>query len=92
VDHEWTKKWTLPQSGRSLNLGLARKFDPLFHEALECCFNSHRPVQLITGQTETECQFGRLSFFKIAAYRGSWRKLFSRGSTFVSIRPGLRWT
>jgi len=49
-----SKKWTLPQSGRSLNLGLARKFDPLFHEALECCFNSHRPVQLITGQIRTK--------------------------------------
>jgi hypothetical protein len=30
------------------------KFDPLFHEALECCFNSHRPVQLITGQIRTK--------------------------------------
>jgi len=41
--------------------------------------------------SETECQFGRLSFFKSAAYRGSWCKFFSRGSTFVSIRPLLRW-
>jgi hypothetical protein len=39
---------------KSLNLGLARKFDPLFHEALECGFNSHRPVQLITGQIRTK--------------------------------------
>src|SRR5580700_7329112 len=30
--------------------------------------------------SETECQFGRLSFFKSAANRGSLRKLFSRGS------------
>jgi hypothetical protein len=30
------------------------KFDPLFHEALECGFNSHRPVQFITGQIRTK--------------------------------------
>jgi hypothetical protein len=40
--------------------------------------------------SETECQFGRLSFFKSAANRGSLCKLFSRGSTFVAIRPGPR--
>ena len=37
-------------------------------------------------------QVGKLSFFNNAAYRGSLRKLFSRGSTFVWIRPALRWT
>jgi hypothetical protein len=42
--------------------------------------------------SETEFQFGRLSLFNNTAYRGSWCKLFRRGSTFVSIRPGLRWT
>src|SRR6266404_3237332 len=36
-------------------------------------------------------QFGRLSFFKNAAYRGSLCKLCSRGSTFVPIRPLSRW-
>jgi hypothetical protein len=36
-------------------------------------------------------QVGKLSFFNNAAYRGSWRKLLSRGSTFVWIRPALRW-
>jgi hypothetical protein len=30
------------------------KFDPPFLEALECCFNSHRPVQLITGKIRTK--------------------------------------
>jgi hypothetical protein len=39
-----------------------------------------------------ERQFGRLSFFTNAAYRGSWRKFFNRGSTLVRIRPELRWT
>lgn len=34
-------------------------------------------------------QVGRLSFFKSAGNRGSLRKLFSRGSTFVSIKPSL---
>jgi hypothetical protein len=37
------------------------------------------------------CQIGRLSFFKNAVYRGSPCKLFSRGSTFVPIRPLSRW-
>jgi hypothetical protein len=32
-------------------------------------------------------QVGKLSFFNSAAYRESWRKLVSRGSTFVTIRP-----
>jgi hypothetical protein len=41
--------------------------------------------------SEAECQFGRLSFFKNAAYRGSLCKLFSRGSTFVNIILGSRW-
>ena len=36
-------------------------------------------------------QVGKLSFFKNAANRGSLCKLFSSGSTFVSIRPALRW-
>src|ERR1700688_4419111 len=35
-------------------------------------------------------QVGRLSFFKNAASRGSLRKLFSRGSTFVSIKLSSR--
>jgi hypothetical protein len=39
-----------------------------------------------------ERQFGRLSFFNNAANRGSWCKLFSRGSTLVSMRPAFRWT
>jgi hypothetical protein len=30
------------------------KFDPLFHGALECGFNSDRPVQFITGQIRTK--------------------------------------
>jgi len=34
---------------------------------------------------------GRLIFFKNAAYRGSLCKLFSRGSTLVSIKPLSRW-
>ena len=37
-------------------------------------------------------QIGRLSFFKNAANRGSLCKLFSRGSTFVTIRAPSRWT
>jgi hypothetical protein len=37
---------------------------------------------------ERFCQFGRLSFFKNAVYRGSLCKLFSRGSTFVPIILG----
>jgi hypothetical protein len=37
-------------------------------------------------------QVGKLSFFNNAANRGSWCKLFSRGSTLVSMRPALRWT
>jgi hypothetical protein len=36
-------------------------------------------------------QIGKLSFFNNAAYRGSLCKLFSRGSTFVPIRPPSRW-
>jgi len=36
-------------------------------------------------------QVGNLSFFNHAAYRGSLCKLFSRGSTFVPIRPPSRW-
>ena len=35
-------------------------------------------------------QVGRLSFFKNAAYRGSLRKLFSSGSTFVKIKSSPR--
>jgi hypothetical protein len=35
-------------------------------------------------------QFGRFSFFKNAANRGSPCKFFSRGSTFVRIRPVSR--
>ena len=31
--------------------------------------------------SQTECQFGKLSFFNNAAYRGSLCKLFSSGST-----------
>src|SRR5580700_7623188 len=38
--------------------------------------------------SETECQFGRLSFFKSAANRGSLRKLFSRGSP-LSPQTGI---
>jgi hypothetical protein len=34
-------------------------------------------------------QVGRFSFFKSAANRGSLCKLFSRGSTFVKIKPSL---
>ena len=37
-----------------------------------------------------ERQLGRLSLFNNAAYRGSWCKSFSRGSTFVVIRPTSR--
>ena len=39
--------------------------------------------------SETECQFGSLSFFKNAAYRGSWCKFLSRGSIFIWIKPSL---
>jgi hypothetical protein len=39
----------------------------------------------------TELQFGRLSFFNKVVYRGSWCKLFRRGSTFVPISPPSRW-
>src|SRR5260370_250066 len=38
--------------------------------------------------SQTECQFGKLSFFKSAANRGSLCKLFSSGSIFVDIRLG----
>jgi len=41
--------------------------------------------------SEAECQFGRLSFFKNAANRGSLCKLFSSGCTFVYIKLGSRW-
>ena len=40
---------------------------------------------------ETQRQFGRLSFFKNATYRGSLCKLLNKGSTFVAIRPLSRW-
>jgi hypothetical protein len=36
-------------------------------------------------------QFGRLSFFKSAANRGSVCKLLSTGSAFVPTRPLSRW-
>ena len=36
-------------------------------------------------------QVGRFSFFKNEVYRGSPCKLFSRGSTFVKIKPLSRW-
>ena len=35
-------------------------------------------------------QAGRFSFFKSVANRGSTRKFFSRGSTFVPISPSSR--
>ena len=38
-----------------------------------------------------QIQVGKFSFFNNAAYRGSWCKLFSRGSVLVSIIPLLRW-
>src|ERR1700688_1529838 len=38
---------------------------------------------------QSELQLGRLSFFNKAGYRGSWCKLFRRGSTFVSIKSSL---
>src|SRR6266550_4573910 len=40
---------------------------------------------------ETRFQVGKCSFLNNPAYRGSWCKLFSRGSTLVVIRPLLRW-
>lgn len=40
--------------------------------------------------SETECQFGKLSFFKNSANRGSSCKFFRRGSIFVDIRLGSR--
>ena len=49
---------------------------------------SELPAQLPSW--DNAFQVGNLSFFNNAAYRGSWRKLFSRGFTFVLIRPLLR--
>jgi hypothetical protein len=37
-----------------------------------------------------QIQVGKFSFFNNAAYRGSWRRLFNRGSTFTPISPELR--
>src|SRR5258705_2261956 len=42
--------------------------------------------------SQNNSQFGRLSFLKNAAYRGSRRRLFIRGSTFIPLRVPLRWT
>ena len=50
-----------------------------------------RPSSAVTKLGDNMFQIGKLSFFNNAAYRGSWCKLFSSGSTFVSIRPALRW-
>jgi hypothetical protein len=49
------------------------------------------PSSAVTKLGDNMFQIGKLSFFNNAAYRGSWCKLFSSGSTFVSIRPALRW-
>jgi hypothetical protein len=48
-----------------------------------------KPQAALTPKGER--QFGKLSFFKSAANRGSLCKLFSRGSTFVDIMLGSRW-
>src|SRR4029077_13082779 len=50
---------------------------------------SELPPQL--PSSDNVFQVGKLSFFNNAAYRGSWRKLLSRGSTFVSFTPLTRW-
>jgi phospholipase C len=47
-----------------------------------------KPQAALTPKGER--QFGRFSFFKSAANRGSLCKLFSRGSTFVDIILGSR--
>jgi hypothetical protein len=68
---------------QKFQLGLARKFDPLFHEALECCFNSHRPVQLITGQIRTKDPYVRhadhLGAQRQRVEMGDGRSLVSQG-------------
>jgi signal transduction histidine kinase len=55
----------------------------------------HRPSLILIWAIEllglASFQFGRFSFFKNAANRGSLCKLLNKGSTFVSIRPPSRW-
>ena len=47
-----------------------------------------KPQAALTPKGER--QFGRLSFFKRAANRGSLCRLFNSGSTFVKIKPSSR--
>src|SRR6266852_565616 len=122
LDHERTKKWPLPSSGRSLDLRVTaspareRGSQPGQYKRVlgtNPAGDSYLPSWPITSSkwskkyqstlldarpewqdtrslSQTECQFGKLSFFKSAANRGSLCKLFSSGSIFVDIRLGSR--
>jgi len=81
-------EWLKAQLQATLNMVLASTWYAAPSGALRSV--NERSADSVTF-SETEPQFGRLSFFKNVANRGSLCKLFSRGFTFVEIRPELRW-
>jgi len=86
VSERWSRKW--PRPHRALE---AHRLDRLrFHvHRSQCRIPTFGSVAKLGEYT---FQIGKLSFFNCDANRGSWCKLFSRGSTLVSMRPALRWT